>query len=59
MPGGEVVFVQALPDCGFDDAGRRSIETAVLKAQPLPYRGYEPVFHRRLILVFVARDTAP
>ena len=30
----------------------RSIEEAVLKAQPLPYQGFEAVFQRNLILNF-------
>ncbi|WP_158549180.1 cell envelope integrity protein TolA [Lysobacter silvisoli] len=59
LPGGAILSAQASADCEFDAAGRRSIETAVLKAQPLPYAGYEPVFSRYLILNFTARDPAP
>ena len=35
---------------------KRSIEAAVLKAQPLPYAGFEQVFARTLTLNFEARD---
>lgn len=48
--GGQVTSVQAVEPCGFDEQGRRSIETAVIKAQPLPYEGYEQVFRPQLRL---------
>jgi colicin import membrane protein len=54
--GGEVVDVQTDPSCPYDEQGRRSIEAAVLKAQPLPYAGFETVFNRTLTLNFEARD---
>ncbi|HSR66132.1 MAG TPA: cell envelope integrity protein TolA [Xanthomonadaceae bacterium] len=56
LPGGQVVDAQVDPSCPYDEAGRRSIEAAVLKAQPLPYAGFEPVFQRTLILNFEAQD---
>lgn len=59
LPGGTVVSVEVSPDCEYDAAGKQSIMAATLKAQPLPYSGYESVFHRRLILKFVAQDLAP
>jgi colicin import membrane protein len=46
IPGGEVIQVSVTSPCNADDLTRRSIEAAVLKAQPLPYRGYEAVFQR-------------
>lgn len=46
IPGGEVIQVSVTSPCNADDLTRRSIEAAVLKAQPLPYRGYESVFAR-------------
>jgi colicin import membrane protein len=46
IPGGEVIQVSVTSPCNADDLTRRSIENAVLKAQPLPYRGYESVFQR-------------
>ncbi|MCL1634514.1 cell envelope integrity protein TolA [Luteimonas sp. SX5] len=56
LPGGEVVDVQVSPSCPYDELGRRSVEAAVLKAQPLPYAGFETVFQRNLTLNFEAQD---
>lgn len=56
LPGGEVVSAEVQPGCAMDAAGQDSVERAVLKAQPLPYRGYEAVFARTLTLNFEARD---
>lgn len=56
LPGGEVVDVQVSPSCPYDELGRRSVEAAVLKAQPLPYAGFEAVFQRNLTLNFQAQD---
>lgn len=52
LPGGEVMSVEFDPSCPYDEAGKRSVEAAVRKAQPLPYAGFEPVFSRRLIFTF-------
>lgn len=54
LPGGEVMDAQVTSPCVYDEAGRRSIEAAVLKAQPLPYAGFEKVFSRELTLNFRA-----
>jgi colicin import membrane protein len=56
LPGGEVVEARVSPSCPYDDAGKRSIEAAVLRAQPLPYRGFESVFQRNLTFNFTAQD---
>ena len=56
LPGGEVVSVEVAPSCPYDELGRRSVEAAVLKAQPLPYAGFEAVFQRNLTLNFEAQD---
>jgi len=56
LHGGEVVDVQFAAGCPYDDAGRRSVEAAVLRAQPLPYRGFESVFQRTLNFTFEAQD---
>jgi colicin import membrane protein len=56
LPGGEVLDVQVDPSCPFDTSGRRSLESAVIRAQPLPYAGFESVFSRTLILNFVAAE---
>jgi colicin import membrane protein len=52
IPGGEVISVTILSPCPTDDLTRRSMEAAVLKAQPLPYRGYESVFTRDITFTF-------
>lgn len=56
LPGGQVMSAEVSSPCGYDEQGRRSIEAAVLKAQPLPYAGFETVFARTLTLNFEARD---
>jgi colicin import membrane protein len=56
LPGGEVVDVSVSPSCPYDELGKRSVEAAVLKAQPLPYAGFEAVFSRTLNLNFEAQD---
>lgn len=56
IPGGEVIEAQVQGGCPFDEAGKRSVERAVLMAQPLPFKGFEPVFARTLILNFTAQD---
>lgn len=56
IPGGQVMQAKVSPDCPYDEAGRRSIEAAVLRAQPLPYRGFETVFARNLTFNFTAQD---
>lgn len=56
LPGGEVNTVEFDPGCPYDALGRRSVEAAVRKAAPLPYRGFESVFSRRLNLNFTAQD---
>ena len=56
LPGGKVIDVQVAPSCPYDALGKRSVEAAVLKAQPLPYAGFESVFSRELKLNFQAED---
>lgn len=56
LPGGEVVDVEVAASCPYDELGRRSVEAAVLKAQPLPYAGFEAVFQRTLTVNFEAQD---
>jgi colicin import membrane protein len=52
IPGGEVINVNVLSPCAADELTRRSMEAAVRKAQPLPYRGFENVFSREATLTF-------
>jgi colicin import membrane protein len=56
LPGGEVMSAAVSSPRAYDEQGRRSVEAAVLKAQPLPYAGFEKVFARTLTLNFEARD---
>ncbi len=56
LPGGELITAEVSSPCAYDEQGRRSIEAAVLKAQPLPYAGFEKVFARTVTLNFEARD---
>jgi colicin import membrane protein len=52
IPGGQVLSASVVPPCNGDDLTRRSLEAAVLRAQPLPYQGYEKVFERSIDFVF-------
>ncbi|WP_049623130.1 cell envelope integrity protein TolA [Frateuria defendens] len=52
LPGGDVMSAKVDPSCPYDEAGRRSVENAVLRAQPLPYKGFESVFQRNLTFTF-------
>lgn len=56
IPGGQVIDVQVAASCPYDELGKRSVEAAVLKAQPLPYAGFEAVFNRNLTVNFEAQD---
>jgi len=46
IPGGDVIGVQISSPCNADPQTRNSIEQAVKRAAPLPYKGYEKVFQR-------------
>lgn len=50
--GGEVMSAKVDPSCPYDEAGKKSVENAVLRAQPLPYKGFEKVFQRNLDFTF-------
>ncbi|MCG6117039.1 MAG: cell envelope integrity protein TolA [Aquimonas sp.] len=52
IPGGEVISASVATPCNADELTRRSIEAAVLRAQPLPYQGFESVFQRRIDFTF-------
>lgn len=54
LPGGKVISAEVAPSCPYDAAAKRQVEAAVLKAQPLPYAGFESVFSRELKLNFQA-----
>jgi colicin import membrane protein len=48
IPGGDVISANVTSPCNADPAARLSIEQAVMRAAPLPYRGYENVFSREI-----------
>ncbi|MEO8803341.1 MAG: cell envelope integrity protein TolA [Rudaea sp.] len=48
IPGGDVIGVQMLNPCNADPLTRSSIEQAVKRAAPLPYKGYEAEFRREI-----------
>ncbi|MGN6480929.1 cell envelope integrity protein TolA [Luteibacter sp.] len=52
IPGGQVLSAKVDASCPFDGPGRASLENAVLRAQPLPYQGFEDVFERNLTFTF-------
>ncbi len=52
IPGGEVIAAHVAAPCNADPITRASIEQAVMKAQPLPYQGYEKVFARDITFNF-------
>jgi len=57
LPGGVVESATTDASCPFDDRGRRSVVNAVLRTGNLPYKGYESVFRRNIILTFVPPGT--
>lgn len=48
IPGGDVIGVRLMTPCNADPQTRDSIEQAVKRASPLPYKGYEKAFSREL-----------
>lgn len=52
LPGGQVVSAQVDASCPYSEAGKLSVENAVLRAQPLPYKGFESVFSRHVDITF-------
>ncbi|WP_051547411.1 hypothetical protein [Lysobacter capsici] len=56
LPGGQVIATEVRPPCAFDAAAKRSLESAVLKAQPLAYEGFEALFSRSIVLTIRAGE---
>lgn len=52
IPGGDVISAHVTSPCNADASARSSIEQAVMRAAPLPYRGYEKVFSREITFNF-------
>ncbi len=48
IPGGDVIGVQLINPCNADPLTRDSIEQAVKRASPLPYKGFEKAFQRQI-----------
>ncbi|MDR3385445.1 MAG: cell envelope integrity protein TolA [Rudaea sp.] len=48
IPGGDVIGVEIGNPCNADPLTRNSIEQAVKRAAPLPYKGYEKEFQRQI-----------
>ena len=48
IPGGDVLSADVINPCNADAQTRTSIEQAVKRAAPLPYKGYEKVFSREI-----------
>ena len=57
LPGGTVMTANILPPCYADEPTRRSMEAAVMRSDPLPYRGYEAVFIRAIDFEFCYPET--
>jgi colicin import membrane protein len=57
IPGGEVISASIVGTCNADDLTRRSVEAAVQRASPLPYRGFETVFVRSIDFNFCYPET--
>jgi uncharacterized protein len=51
-PGGAITHVVMDDACPYDVSARRSVMDAVLRAQPLPYSGFESVFKENIDLSF-------
>ncbi|HET8765306.1 MAG TPA: cell envelope integrity protein TolA [Rhodanobacter sp.] len=56
LPGGDVMSATVDPSCPYDDAGRRSVENAILRTKTLPYKGFESVFQRKLTFTFMPQS---
>ncbi|KAJ0341722.1 hypothetical protein COL154_014128 [Colletotrichum chrysophilum] len=57
IPGGQVISAKVLPSCPFNDVGRHSVEAAVLRSSPLPYKGFEKQFSRDIIFNFTVTSS--
>jgi colicin import membrane protein len=60
IPGGDLLDVHVVNPCDADPQIRDTIEQAVRRAAPLPYKGYEAVFNRHVIFTFCfPREVCP
>ncbi|MCF6318443.1 MAG: TonB C-terminal domain-containing protein [Proteobacteria bacterium] len=56
IPGGGVVTATISTPCNANSIVRKSIIAAILKADPLPYKGFESVFVRSATFIFQPSD---
>ncbi len=56
IPGGAVVNVSIASPCNASEIVKKSIVDAIMKAEPLPYKGFEKVFDRNAIFTFKAQE---
>ncbi|HEX7348555.1 MAG TPA: TonB C-terminal domain-containing protein [Rhodanobacteraceae bacterium] len=57
LPGGQVVSATVLPSCPFSDVARASVKNAVMRASPLPYKGFEKQFQRDIVFNFTVTSS--
>jgi len=57
IPGGQVIDATVLPNCPLNEAGKHSVEAAVLRSSPLPYKGFENQFRREIIFNFTVTSS--
>jgi len=57
IPGGQVISATVLPSCPFNDVAKASVEHAVLRSSPLPYKGFEKQFSRDIIFNFTVTSS--
>jgi colicin import membrane protein len=57
IPGGQVISAKVLPSCPFSDVARHSVEAAVQRSSPLPYKGFEKEFKRDIIFNFTVTSS--
>jgi colicin import membrane protein len=56
IPGGAVVNVSIASPCNASEIVKKSITDAIMKAEPLPYKGFEKVFDRNASFTFKAQE---
>jgi colicin import membrane protein len=57
IPGGQVISATVLPSCPFSDVARHSVEAAVRRSSPLPYKGFEKQFSRDIVFNFTVTSS--
>ena len=57
IPGGQVISATVLPSCPFSDVAKASVQHAVLRSSPLPYKGFEKAFKRDIVFNFTVTSS--